>query len=501
MEKSFTLKPLVATNNWQALQQDLEWMAQVLEERDDFFLSEKEEETYCFEDLLIEIEAIPVQFDQFPDTAYCKLLQEVHCQTATFFALDPEAQAPQIEFLQYAERVLLLVALIPYLRPELFNFFRKKDADGDPYVEFGGIWGTNGAYQGFLPTGQTLVHILAGMDLERRALLNQLLSPTHYLSKRGIVKLGSLANDLPWFNGQLLLSEEYTDVLVKNHPYRPQYAEDFPATLLTTQKSWEDLILDEKTEILVQQAQKWVVHYPTVSQQGGTGSAMKGYRLLMSGPSGTGKTLTAALLGKTAGKPVYRIDISNIVDKYVGETSKRLRKVFDLAENHDWILFFDEGDALFGKRSSGGSQGNERYANQEVSYLLYKLEEYEGTIFLATNKGTAIDSAFERRFDTLIEFQKPDEYVRRALWQHFFAKPAVLQLAPEIFRDSWRELAEKGKVSGAWIEKFYQYCLMQATAKGTYTITADEMRQYIHWYSWERGYFEAAYKSLFKKKS
>ena len=258
-------------------------------------------------------------------------------------------------------------------------------------------------------------------------------------------------------------------------------------------------MVSKKTTTLVSQARKWVVHYNDIRKQC-TSQGMKGYRLLMSGPSGTGKSFTAALLGKEAGKPIYRIDISNIVDKYVGETSKKLAKIFALAEKQDWILFFDEGDALFGKRSSGGGQSNERYANQEVSYLLYKLEEYEGMIFLATNKGTAIDEAFERRFDSLIEFRKPDEYTRQQLWHYFFDVPGVLELAPEINRGNWRELANKGKVSAAWIEQFYQYCLMQVSAKGSNHITTTEMRQYLKWYSWERGYFNLAHQDLFKRK-
>jgi AAA+ superfamily predicted ATPase len=314
----------------------------------------------------------------------------------------------------------------------------------------------------------------------------------HLLPQANLRCLGVLdlpaTNALPAIDTVLKLSPRYQYQLLTQAPWQPQYGAEFPATLLTTSKTWEDLVMDEKTEILLEQARKWVRHYDEVRQQPGVTGA-QGYRLLMAGPSGTGKTLTAALLGQAAGKPLYRIDVSSIVDKYVGETSKRLRQVFDLAEQHDWILFFDEGDALFGKRSNGTGSSNERYANQEVAYLLYKLEEYQGMIFLATNHKGAIDAAFERRFDSLVTFSKPDESTRRRLWQHFFGQTGRLELDPRISAGNWRELAEAAPVSAAWIEKFYQYCVMQATAKGDYSLSAEDMRTYLHWFSAERGYF------------
>jgi hypothetical protein len=477
----------------------LSWLAEILEERD-YDFPEDGNEAFLFEQLLEGVDNLPTIHHQYPESAYAQVLESMHQQTTSFLEATPIDTSLVLSFMQMAERVILLLALVPYVRPELLDFFRKKSADGDRFVEFGGVWNPASDFQGFLPTIQTAIHLLAGMNLERRALVQSIFSSQHFLIKQGIIQLGQNNQDLPPASRRFMLSDEYIDVLVKNQSYAPQYSEEFPATLLSTKKNWEDLILDEKTGILIDQAKKWVAHYDQVRQSKGV-NAMNGYRLLMSGPSGTGKTFTAALLGKTANKPVYRIDISNIVDKYVGEATKRLRKVFDMAATHDWILFFDEGDALFGKRSSGSGSSNERYANQEVSYLLYKLEEYEGMIFLATNKGTAIDSAFERRFDSLIEFQKPNEYIRRSLWQYFFDKPGVLDIAPEINKNEWRELAEKGKVSGAWIEKFYQYCLMQAVAKGDYHISANQMRNYIHWYSWERGYFDMVHQDLFKQKN
>lgn len=398
----------------------------------------------------------------------------------------------------HQERLLLTMALANTIYPQTWNVFaaaaeaHKKNIN---LQQLGFVQLPNHPH--LQATISTALFLLGGKEASDQAPIWQLLLPQANLRRLGALDLPT-TNALPPIDTVLKLSPRYQYQLLTQAPWQPQYGAEFPATLLTTGKTWDDLVVDERTEILLEQARKWVRHYDEVRQQPGMTEA-KGYRLLMAGPSGTGKTLTAALLGQAAGKPLYRIDVSSIVDKYVGETSKRLRQVFDLAEQHDWILFFDEGDALFGKRSSGTGSSNERYANQEVAYLLYKLEEYQGMIFLATNHKGAIDAAFERRFDSLVTFSKPDESTRRRLWQHFFGQGSGLEIDPHISAGNWRELAEAAPVSAAWIEKFYQYCVMQTTAKHNRAISADDMRTYLHWFSAERGYFDGRAHGLFRR--
>ncbi len=126
--------------------------------------------------------------------------------------------------------------------------------------------------------------------------------------------------------------------------------------------------------------------------------------VLFHGPAGTGKTLTAALLGKEFDKPVYKVDLSKVVSKYIGETEKNLNAAFVAAEEKDSILFFDEADVLFGKRT-GVKDAHDRFANIEVSYLLQKLEAYPGLTVLAANKKSNIDDAFIRRLRFIIDFR------------------------------------------------------------------------------------------------
>lgn len=485
-----TDKAVLAQDEFKALEQDFDWMAEFMAARDAWFFNNTQT-PYQFDELLDELSVHLSDVTGHLQSSYATLVEQMHQHTATFFGLDPNQDATLLEGLQTAERVVLLLALLPHSRPELLNPLKTKDTQGHYFAEFGGVWQSSTT---FLPTTQTALYLLAGTSLERRQLITRIFSPPHFLYSQGILK-PMVAQGL---NAPIELNPEYIQRLINHQPYIPQYAADFPATLLTTHKTWNELILNEMVEEVMQQARKWVKYYDELPQR--TGAAMQGYRLLMSGPSGTGKTLAAALLGKEAGKPVYRIDISNIVDKYVGETSKRLAKIFDQAKAQDWILFFDEGDALFGKRSNESGSSNERYANQEVGYLLYKLEEHQGMIFLATNHKGAIDQAFERRFDTLIEFQKPDEFTRRKLWAHYFANCPHLQLAEDIHRANWRELAQGAEVTAAWVEKFYQYCLMQVIAKGSPEVSADDMRNYLAWYSHERGYFRHNCHQLFTKK-
>lgn len=137
--------------------------------------------------------------------------------------------------------------------------------------------------------------------------------------------------------------------------------------------------------------------------------------VLMSGPPGTGKTMTAQVLSAQLGLELYKVDLSQIVDKYIGETEKRLRQVFDQAEKSNMILFFDEADALLGKRSEV-KDAKDKYANTEVAYLLQRMEEFQGIVLMATNQAGSIDAAFVRRFRYHLVYSLPNEELRRKIW-------------------------------------------------------------------------------------
>jgi SpoVK/Ycf46/Vps4 family AAA+-type ATPase len=140
---------------------------------------------------------------------------------------------------------------------------------------------------------------------------------------------------------------------------------------------------------------------------------------MFAGPSGTGKTLAAEVLANELRLDLYRIDLSQVVSKYIGETEKNLRRVFDAAEDGGAVLLFDEADALFGRRSEV-KDSHDRYANIEVSYLLQRMEEYRGLAILTTNRKDALDPAFLRRIRFVVPFPFPDAALRERIWRCIF---------------------------------------------------------------------------------
>jgi len=141
-----------------------------------------------------------------------------------------------------------------------------------------------------------------------------------------------------------------------------------------------------------------------------------GLSVLFAGPPGTGKTMAAEALATDLDLPLYRIDLSQVVNKYIGETEKNLKRVFDAADVADMILFFDEADALFGRRTEV-SDAHDRYANLEISYLLERMERFKGLAILATNRKKDLDDAFLRRLRYIVDFPMPDAAERRKIWR------------------------------------------------------------------------------------
>ncbi|MEH2282165.1 MAG: ATP-binding protein [Nostoc sp.] len=200
---------------------------------------------------------------------------------------------------------------------------------------------------------------------------------------------------------------------------------------------WEDLVLPEAQKLVLREIAAHVRQRSTVYNNWGFGAKSArglGISALFAGASGTGKTLGAEVLAQKLRLDLYRIDLSSVVSKYIGETEKNLRRVFDAAEQGGVILLFDEADALFGKRSEV-KDARDRYANIEVSYLLQRMESYPGLAVLTTNLKSAIDTAFLRRIRFVVQFPFPDTTQRAEIWRRVFpadtptADLDVLQLA------------------------------------------------------------------------
>jgi len=185
---------------------------------------------------------------------------------------------------------------------------------------------------------------------------------------------------------------------------------------------WDDMVLPEEQRRLLQEIVMHVRRRVTVYETWGFGSRGTrglGLSVLFAGPSGTGKTSAAEVLAHELQLDLYRIDLSATVSKYIGETEKNLRLIFDAAEEGGAILLFDEADALFGKRSEV-KDSRDRYANIEVSYLLQRMEAYRGLAILTTNFKSALDTAFLRRIRFIVQFPFPDAAQRAEIWRRSF---------------------------------------------------------------------------------
>jgi hypothetical protein len=189
--------------------------------------------------------------------------------------------------------------------------------------------------------------------------------------------------------------------------------------------TWADLVLGEAEISILHEITAHVAHRTTVYETWGLAAKSArglGISALFAGASGTGKTLAAEVLAQALRLDLYRIDLSGVVSKYIGETEKNLRRVFDAAEEGGAILFFDEADALFGKRSEV-KDSHDRYANVEINYLLQRMESYRGLAVLATNMKGALDPAFLRRLRFVVNFPFPDIVQRAELWRRMFPPP------------------------------------------------------------------------------
>ena len=361
--------------------------------------------------------------------------------------------------LDFEERFLLALALVPHVKPELLDMFLvKNEATQQIYTEFGGKRGKN--HSGFIPTGETAMFILAGNNLQKRFSLQRCFDGFHKFSKEGILSLEEIENNEPMLSGALSVSQEVLDLFTVGEARKPNFSPAFPAKLLSTKMEWSDLVLNHYVLMQLKEIETWITHHHTLMKDWGMEMILKpGYKSLFHGPPGTGKTTTAALLGKKTDRDVYRIDLSQMVSKYIGETEKNLAKVFDRAENKEWILFFDEADALFGKRTST-NDAHDRFANQQVSYLLQRIEDFDGLVILATNLKGNIDEAFMRRFQSMINFPLPTVEERNRIWSNGFSSSVELEKSIDLY-----EIASKYEISGGAIVNIIQHCSLNALGR------------------------------------
>lgn len=359
-----------------------------------------------------------------------------------------------------AGRLALALALAPQHRPEVLDVFFGKNGQYDrAFTEFGGL--PDRTHAGFLPTGQTLAFVLRCGDPSGIAALWRWLGADSILVREGVLQLEQAGEGLPLLAGALTLPNGWYQHFLSGEPPVEAFGAAFPAKAITTMLDWSDLVLEEPVLEQVQEILIWIRHgAELMNDRGLAGRIRPGYRALFYGPPGTGKTLTAALLGKASGLDVYRVDLSQVVSKYIGETEKTIGRIFNTARVHNWILYFDAADALFGKRTIA-PDSEERFANQQTGYLLQQMEDYPGVVLLASKVRGNMDEAFTRRFQSVIHFPMPAPAERLRLLQQAFA--GVCTLHPSI---DLAAIAGQYELSGGAIINVLRSTALAAVAGG-----------------------------------
>ena len=361
--------------------------------------------------------------------------------------------------LSVEEVIFLLLTMTPYINPNfLISVFKESYSQKSDNPLMGGVKGKN--HRGILPNAELLLFLLAGEDFQARMDYFKLFDVSHLFFKKNIISISNTTSEEPYTSEVMLMTKEYLDLFILGKKYKPVLSSKFPAQLLETQLEWSDLVLSNTTSNQIKEIQIWLTYNDKLLKDNSFGKKIKqGYVALFFGPSGTGKTLTATLLGRHTGKDVYRIDLSQVISKYIGETEKNLSLLFDEAKERDWILFFDEADSIFGKRTNV-KDAHDKYANQEVSYLLQKIESHDGLVILASNFKGNIDSAFTRRFNSIIEFEMPKVSERLKIWQK-----SMPEQLPFENQEVLEEVAKKYELNGANIINIVHYAGLQSLSQ------------------------------------
>lgn len=278
-----------------------------------------------------------------------------------------------------------------------------------------------------------------GLDLEG-------LSSRFRLSSGQIVAAAATARHLTSWRGET--SPTLADLEAACRAHSSQRLSSLARKMRTSYR-WEDLVLPPDQFNMLREICEQVKHRSLVYGKWGFDAKLslgKGLNIIFAGPSGTGKTMSAEIIGGELKMDVYKIDLSNMVSKYIGETEKNLERIFTEAGESNAILFFDEADALFGKRSEV-KDAHDRYANIETGYLLQKMEEYDGIVILATNLRKNLDDAFVRRMHFMLEYPFPEEDDRYEIWRRAFPKETPLGDTIDL-----RFMARQFKITGGNIK-------------------------------------------------
>ncbi len=377
---------------------------------------------------------------------------------ARFAGVGPLAQAITVAGLDAAEAVVLVAAIAPYVDER-----------------FAALYGQLTDRPGVTALTGEVARTLVARSFHGRLDATAMLSAHGRLRAHGLLTLDP-PDDL---SGVLRPERGLVTWLLGQPPEPVTTSADFPARPLTTVHTLDDVVLPSAARARIDDLAARIAHRDVVVDEWGFGAHhdnAAGLVALFHGPPGTGKTMTAAAIAASLDLPAYLIDLSALVSKYIGETEKALARVFDRAARERCVLVFDEADAIFGTRTEVGD-AHDRYANQEVSYLLSRVEQHPGVVVLTTNLVANVDPAFQRRIHVMVEFPEPGPGERERLWAA--VAPERLPVAEDV---DLPRLARKFPLTGAQIREATIDAAYLAAANGRVVteehLTAGIRRQY-----------------------
>ncbi len=318
---------------------------------------------------------------------------------------------------------LILIGLAPHAVPELFDraIQEKLKASGD-FPEIGGVRGKN--FRGFLPTGQTAVFLLAGGNWEQRKKVEQLFWPDKEFAKKKILWLEELPQSEPVLSGKIIMALDYIDLFLAGSSAPPHFSTSFPAKKIETKLRLSDIVLSKEIQRHYKNLEDWIQFNQSLMDKWDMEKRVrKGFRVLFYGLAGTGKTLTAGVLGNETKKDVYKIDLSMVVSKYIGETEKNLELLFARAKTKTGYFFL----MRLMQYSVNEPVCAMRMINMPTrrSRIYYKgLKIITAGDSGALNMKNNIDDAFIRRFNDIVKFTIPNEDERKEIWEKSFPENA-----------------------------------------------------------------------------
>lgn len=377
--------------------------------------------------------------------------------------------------LSFEEELLIIFSYSWEFFPEIFLPFVEGFKATDFRTKYGGF--LEKEREIFVPTLKTFLTTCLPPK-ERNAFLLKVTSPTFSLIKDGILELSHYAkNNNNLLDQKLKVSNNYIEYLIGGSTPRLDHEFDFPARLTTSKVTFDKVILPEETKEELKSLELLLKVRPLLKEKEELKRYIKSNQLFVfTGSPGTGKSLTATTLGQDYNVPTYTLDISRVVSRYVGDFEKAMERIFTRLEGHNCILFIDEADSIFTKRNENVNEAKDKYSNQEMSYLLQRLETFDGVVILASNVTdirTHVDKAMLRRINHIIEFPFPLANKRLQLWQTSLPKGYTYK------DDLLANLANNYQLSGANISSIISEVLIKLVHDNQTVISFEIIEPYL----------------------